>query len=369
MATTNSEVPFYLKMSQILIGLVAFFYVLYIGQDILLPIIYATVFAILLNPVINFLCNKGIGRVLAIFLTLFMAILLTSILIYFISMQLATFGETFPALKLRFVQMFKDCTSWVSETFNIRTSKINTWLDQAKEQGLSNSSSMIGQTLSTLGGLFSVVFLLPVYIFMILFYKPLLLDFIGQLFPEEKHEMVHEVLTKTKSLIQSYLVGLLLEAAIVATMNSTALLLLGIEYAILLGIIGALLNLIPYIGGIIAIALPMLVALATKEPVYALFVFAAYLVVQLIDNNFIVPKVVASKVKINALVSIVVVLIGGALWGVAGMFIAIPLTAILKVIFDRIDSLKPFGFLLGDTMPQIGKDFFRIKKKRKVKAA
>ena len=196
-----------------------------------------------------------------------------------------------------------------------------------------------------------------------------MLDFIGQLFPDEKHEIVHDVLTQTKSLIQSYLVGLLLEASIVATMNSTALLLLGIEYAILIGIIGALLNLIPYIGGIIAIALPMLVALATKEPVYVLFVFAAYLVVQLIDNNFIVPKVVASKVKINALVSIVVVLIGGALWGVAGMFIAIPLTAILKVIFDRIDSLKPFGFLLGDTMPQIGKDFFRIKKKRTVKSS
>ena len=191
MASTNNEVPFYLKMSQILIGLVAFFYVLYIGQDILLPIIYATVFAILLNPVINFLCSKGMGRVPAILLTLLMAILLTSMLIYFISIQLATFSETFPELKLRFVQMFKDSTSWVSQTFNVRTSKINTWLDQAKEQGLSNSSSMIGQTLSTLGGLFAVVFLLPVYIFMILFYKPLLLDFIGQLFPDEKHEIVH----------------------------------------------------------------------------------------------------------------------------------------------------------------------------------
>jgi len=152
----------------------------------------------------------------------------------------------------------------------------------------------------------------------------------------------------------------------VAVLNSSALLILGIQYAILLGIIGALLNVIPYIGGLIAITLPMLVALATKEPVYALFVFGAYVAVQFIDNNFIVPRIVASKVKINALMSIIVVLLGGALWGVAGMFLAIPLTAIIKVILDRIEPLKPFGFLLGDTMPDPSKDMFKIRKPRKV---
>jgi predicted PurR-regulated permease PerM len=109
----------------------------------------------------------------------------------------------------------------------------------------------------------------------------------------------------------------------------------------------------------------MLVALATEEPIYALFVFGAYAVVQFVDNNIIVPKIVASKVKINALVSIFVVLVGGAMWGIGGMFLAIPLTAIVKVIFDRIESLKPFGFLLGDTVPPIGKDIFYFKKTRK----
>ena len=171
-------------------------------------------------------------------------------------------------------------------------------------------------------------------------------------------------------LIQSYLVGLLLEAALVATLNSAALLIIGVKYAVLIGIIGALLNIIPYIGGLVAISIPMLLAIATKEPIDAVWVFIAYIIVQFIDNNFFVPKIVASKVKINALVSIIVVLIGGALWGVAGMFLSIPLTAIIKVIFDRIEPLAPFGFLLGDNQPDIGKTIFNFKnpiKKAKLK--
>ena len=160
--------------------------------------------------------------------------------------------------------------------------------------------------------------------------------------------MVNEVMTETKTLIQRYLYGLSIEAGMVAIMNSAALLIIGVDYAILLGVLGALLNVIPYIGGIIAISLPMIIAVATQSTSAAIWVFVAYTIVQFIDNQIIVPYIVASKVKINGLMSIIVVLIGGALWGVAGMFLSIPLTAIIKVFFDRIEPLKPWGILLGD---------------------
>lgn len=147
-------------------------------------------------------------------------------------------------------------------------------------------------------------------------------------------------------------------------LNTIALLILGIDYAIVLGIIGALLNVIPYIGGIVAVALPMILAFATKSPLYVFLVLIAYMIVQSIDNHFIVPKIVASRVKLNALVSIIAILTGSALWGVSGMFLALPLTAILKVIFDRIEPLKPWGFLLGDVMPPIGKSIFNFRKEK-----
>lgn len=111
------------------------------------------------------------------------------------------------------------------------------------------------------------------------------------------HDKVADVLLQSKGLIQSYLVGLLIEAGIVAALNATALLILGIKYAILIGIIGAILNIIPYIGGIIAISLAMIMALITMPPSYVLFVFIAYLAIQFLDNNFLVPKIVASKLS------------------------------------------------------------------------
>ena len=139
---------------------------------------------------------------------------------------------------------------------------------------------------------------------------------------------------------------------IVATLNSAALLLLGIQNAILIGVIGAILNLLPYIGGLIAIALPVLMATVTKDGYSSqLYIIAAYGIIQFLDNNIFVPRIVSSKVQINALISIIVVLLGAALWGVPGMFLSIPFIAVLKIVFDRIDGLKPWGKLLGDNVP------------------
>ncbi len=367
--TTTKKLPLYAKLSLVTMGLLAFFYILYIGQDILVPLIFATVIAILLNPVINFLCRKGMNKVVAILLVLIVALVAIGALMYFMGSQISSFSESMPELKQKINAIYNDITTWVSQKFNVGKPKIAAWVDKTKGEGMNNSSAVIGETIGTIGGVLVLVFLLPVYTFMILFYKPLLLEFIARLFQRDKHKVVAEVLMETKVLIQSYLVGLMLEAGLVAALNSAALLIIGIKYAVLIGIIGALLNIIPYIGGLVAISIPMLLAIATKEPIDALWVFIAYIIVQFIDNNLFVPKIVASKVKINALVSIIVVLIGGALWGVAGMFLSIPLTAIVKVIFDRIETLAPFGFLLGDNQPEIGKSVFNFKIpiKKKVK--
>ena len=225
------------------------------------------------------------------------------------------------------------------------------------------SSSAIGQTLVIVGSGLMFLFLVPVYIFLILYYEPLLLDFVRKIFGESNKSQVNEIVLQIKTVIQRYLIGLFIEAGLIAIMEITALLILGVDYAILLGIIGALLNAIPYIGGIVAVALPMAVALVTKDtPLYAFYIMVIYYLIQLVDNNYIVPKIVASKVKINALFSIIVVFAGNALWGIPGMFLSIPLLAIIKLIFDHIEPLKPWGFLLGDTMPPILKLHPIIKK-------
>jgi predicted PurR-regulated permease PerM len=356
-----TKVPFYAKASLIFIGLFVFIGTLYLAKDIVVPIIYSIIIAILLTPMVDFLIRKKLNRVLAITTVLTSVSLITIVCIALLSSQLTVFVDTFPKLLDKFYETVNHSVIWLSNNFNISIQKSNAFIADTKAEIISDSRSAIGSTLSTIGSAMVVLILIPVYVFMILFYRPLLLDFIRKVFGEENLKEVNEVLNSSKKIIQKYLVALLLEAVIIAILNSVGLLILGIDYAIVIGIIGALLNVIPYIGGIVAVAIPMIVAFVTKSSLTDSFlVLGLYIIIQFIDNNYVLPKLVASKVRINALVSIIIVLVGGALWGVHGMFLSIPLTAILKVIFDRIDNLKPWGFLLGDTMPAI--ITFKIKK-------
>jgi predicted PurR-regulated permease PerM len=343
------QYPFYLKATVILMGIVVFVYALYNLQTVLIPLAFAMMIGILLNPLFTRLQQWKVPRVIAIILTLIFAIIVIGGILYFLSTQIAMFADSLPLLKQKFIHLLDELKLYLKAHFGISIQKQVQLLNEASN----SSKGIITNTLGTAIGTLGLIFLIPVYVFLFLFYKPLILNFFYEVFAEENSmQVVADVLKQTKSAIQSYMVGLLLEALIVAIMNSVALLILGVPYAILLGVIGAILNMLPYIGGIIAIALPVLIATATKDGFNTqLGIIAAYAIIQFIDNNILVPRIVSSKVQINALISIVIVLLGGSCWGVAGMFLSIPFVAILKIICDRIEELKPWGKLLGDEVP------------------
>ena len=354
MTDERLKLPLFTKASVFVIGFFALLAILYIAKGIIVPVVFAVIIAIVLHPVVSFFVKKKINRVVAITITIFMTFLVIAALGALVISQAGRFVESFPLLIDKFTGMIDQAINWASGYFDIKPQKIHEWITKTEGDLVKSSSAAIGQTLTILGGGLIVLFLLPVYIFLILLYHPILIEFIHRLFGSENQSKVSQIVTQIKIVIQQYLIGLGIEAAIMAILNTSALLILGIEYAFILGIISAMVNVIPYIGGIVGVALPMIVALATKSSAwYAFYVLAAFYVIQLIDNNFIVPKIVASKVKINALFSIIVVFIGNALWGVPGMFLSIPLLAIVKLICDNIEPLKPWGFLLGDTMPPL----------------
>lgn len=342
------QYPFYLKSTVILLGIVLLIYSLVTLRGILVPFSFALIIAILLNPLVNKFRRMGIGQIFGIIFSMLIALLVFGGIMYFLSSQVIGFSENLPMLKEKFGILLGQLQQWVKSTFGISINKQVEFLNEA----LNNSKGMVGQTLGSALGTLLLVFILPVYIFLLLYYKTLILNFLYEIFAEENSKQVADVLNQTKTAIQSYMVGLLIEALIVAALNSTALLILGVKYAVLLGVLGAILNMLPYIGGLIAIALPVLIATVTKDGYSTqLGILIAYIIIQFIDNNFLIPKIVSSKVEINALISILIVLLGGALWGVAGMFLSIPFVAILKIICDRVDSLKPWGKLLGDEIP------------------
>ena len=353
------QYPFYLKSTIIIFGLTLICFAVFTLKGILAPIAFSLIIAILLNPLVSKLQRIGMHKLLAIFLSLLLAFILVGSILFFITTQIINFGDSLPELKLKFNEHLSQLQHWVAANFKFSIRKQQEGLTQILDSSKTLLGSALGSALDTLG----LIFLVPIYVFLLLLYKTLILNFFHEVFAEKNTQKVSEILTETKSAIQSYMVGLLLEAIVVAVMNSVALLILGVDYAILLGVIGALLNMLPYVGGIVAIALPLIIASVTKDGFTTqLGVLGAYMLIQFIDNNFLVPFLVSSRVKINAFFSIVIVLLGGALWGVAGMFLSIPFLAILKIIFDRLPEMKPWGKLLGDEVPTRHKGEIWLKK-------
>jgi predicted PurR-regulated permease PerM len=324
--------------------------ILYNLKGIIVPLVFAMIIAIVLNPLVDFIVRWKINRIVAILMSILLVFLIIATIFFFLFSQASQFSDSWPGLVDKSTAIFNQTIAWFSSYFDINIENIQNWILKAKAELLKASSTIIESTLLSVGSMMMVLFLIPVYVFLFLYYKPLLREFIYRLFGPVHEGKVSEIIPQTESVIQHYLIGLLIEAVIIGTLNSIGLLILGIDFAIMLGVMGALLNVIPYIGGIVAVALPMLVALATKSSgMYALYVLAVYYTIQLIDNHYVVPIIVASKVKINALFSIIIILGGNALWGISGMFLSLPLLAIVKIIFDHIEPLQPWGFLLGNT--------------------
>ncbi len=357
----TSKIPFYAKIALIFIGIFAFVFTMYIGQEIILPLLFAGLIAILLNPIVNLLIRRRFGKIVSISIVVLLATIVVTCILYLIASQITLFRETFPQLKDKITAMNASFIDWISINFKIPKNEIVSWIKNS-ENGLMQNFT-IGENLAFLGRLMLDSALLPIYAFLFLYYKPLILDFVLMLFTKQHHTAVREVLMSTKRIIQSYLVGVFIEMLIIAILNSTSLLLLGIDYAIIIGILGAIINIIPYIGGLVAMIIPMIIACVTKDSIsYAIYIFIIFTLISFIDNHYIKPYIVASRIKINALVALIVIFIGDAVWGIPGMFLSIPLTAMVKVIFDHIESLKPFGFLLGNTMPVSSKFSFLVKK-------
>ena len=359
--------PHYHQFSHSLLSLAILTAAIYLGQDILVPLAMAGLIAVLLRPIEDRLIRLGMHKVFAISLALLLAIVVLTGLTVALSMQLADFTDDLPKLRQNLSDLVDDAQRWVRREYNVSYREQEKYIQKAQTQTLDSLQS--AGTLGVITGPLGTMTLVPIYVFLLLYYRSMLLHFVIVLFPERYTEQVREVLSEVKAVIQSYVVGLLIETACVAALNSAGLLLLGVQYAVLLGIIAAILNLIPYIGGLVATVLTVLVTFGNQpDPSIILGVTGVFLFVQFIDNNVLVPLIVASKVRVNALVSIVGVLVGGSLAGVSGMFLSIPAIAITKVIFDRVDSLRPWGVLLGDQTPeQAGSNLFRLRRRRKVK--
>jgi predicted PurR-regulated permease PerM len=342
------RLPFYARLTMILFMLGLIILLIMLAQDILVPICFSILLAMLILPAVNFLQRKKFGSVISIVIPLLLSIVAIAALVYFLSNQIGDFLDDMPTIKKQLSDHYVTLQRWVKTQFNVSIRDQNKFITRATEK-MGESGAVLGQTFFSATKALFVAFLLPVYTFLILYYRMMIKNFLLQVFGVSHEPKVMAVLQESKSIVQQYMVGLMIELAIVAVINMGGFFLVGIKYAIFLAIFAAILNMIPYVGMIIATVVCMAITLtSSNELANVLWVGLVLLIVQFIDNNIIMPRVVSNKVKINALISIIGVLIGGTIAGVSGMFLSIPGIAILKAIFDRVDGLEPWGMLLGD---------------------
>jgi predicted PurR-regulated permease PerM len=346
------NLPSTVKRSLELMGLFTLGAILVVGNDIIMPIIMAFFISLVLLPVFRFLRSHRVPEALAIFLPILLLIVVLAGIIWFFSAQVSNLVADFPRIKNNVNIHLKSLSGWISSISHYSSKEQVDFINKNTNDLVSFAGKKASGVAVTLSSLFVFVGLLPIYIYLMLFYKDTLLRFIFMWFEKSHHPKVKEAIYETETIIKSYLIGLLIQVTYMTVLLGGILMLIGIKHALLIGVIFAFLNLIPYIGALMGNIIGVLLTLTSSTELWPIVTVLCVIAgIQFLDNNILMPRIVGSKVKINALFSILGVVIGGSIAGVSGMFLAMPIIAVLKVIFDRTEMFQQWGVLLGDERP------------------
>lgn len=349
MESPTSKRPYALDLASSLFALVLILALLYVAQGVILPILFAALIAISLFPLARLFEKLRLGKAFAALLAVLVAISIISGIIWFIVHQSIIIGKDATAITDKVMSVFENGQKWLHDKFGIGKNEVMGKLKEQGNKSLENAAGALTSTFGSIGNMLASAILVPLYSFFMLYYRDFFREFFFKAFKSTAQNKVNEVLNKIYEVVQSYLVGLVTVMGIVAILNTGGLMLLGIDYAWFFGSLASLLMLLPYIGIAIGSILPAIFALAVKDnALYAVGVIAWFQVVQFLEGNIITPNIVGSKVSINPLMAIIGILLGGMLFGLAGLILALPFIATLKVIFDAIPSMEAYGFLIGE---------------------
>lgn len=337
---------------------------MYLLQSIIVPLLFAILLAILLCPLTVWLEKRGIPSALAAALTVVMAFLGLGGLLWFIVDQVIAIGSGDFEFSFQYAEVISSVENFFIRRFDLQPTELWEWIKNQSQDFVNNATRYISLFFGSAGSTLANFVLIPLYIFFMLYYRSFFIAFLYKAFPRVAEEKMTLTLHRIYYVIQSYILGLFTVMGIVAILNTVGLLVMGIANAWFFGILAALLLLIPYIGIAIGSLLPAVFALATKDSAwYALGVLIWFQIVQFFEGNFITPNIVGGKVSVNPMFAILSLLLGGMLFGLPGLILAMPMVAVLKVVFDASESWQAFGFVIGEP----DQHYLRKKVKKRVR--
>ncbi len=322
--------------------------ILYLGQALFIPLSFALLISFVLYPICSWLEDHKFSRPIAILISLSILIIIFFGIIYLLIQQLINFSNEWPALKIKLSQAMADLSILLRDKFNISKLDQQNWIKDLTNFSSSNIVTFIKNAIYSSSVAFVLVFIIPVFSALILYYRGMLTRVLYSFFPEEKKELVHKVLHQTVHTYYNFIKGMAIVYLIVGILNSLGLLIIGVPHPFLFGFMTSVLTFIPYVGIIVGSMLPITVAWITYNSIwYPIYIIMVFTFIQYLEANLIFPMAVSNKLKINTLATLVMIFLGGIIWGASGMILFIPFIAIIKLIADNTESLKSLSTLLG----------------------
>ncbi len=341
--------PPYLKALTVMMFIIVLVFFLIVGKSLLVPLFMGGFFAVLLTPLGNFLEKYRVPRTISCILCLLAMIAIVAGLVAFIVSNVSNFVKDFSNVSERLLTVAGQFDNWTKSTFGIDENIAGSIDSDAIYQYFNkNSSSISAFALNAIGSMSGLV-LIPIFMFFQLLYRDHLTKMMVMIYRDKDSALVKMRISNLRKLIQNYIVGVGKVMVILAVLNIIAYSIIGVKHAVFFGVIGAILNIIPYVGPLIGVSLPMIYSFLTMEnPLIPVLIFGCYQLIQLIEGNVLTPKIVGGNVNLNAFTTFLGLLVGASIWGIAGMILVIPTLAIMREIFSLSEHTKPFALLLGE---------------------
>jgi predicted PurR-regulated permease PerM len=337
------------RANQYLFFLVLLVVVMYFGKTILIPLIFGALLAMLMAPLCRKLDKKGLHRALSTLICILIIVLTIVGIGAVIGGQIASFSKDAPKIEKKSKELMTQGQQFIEEKLGVTPEKQKEIAKKEASKSSTQKGSMVSRILGSIVSTIAGLVLTMVFTFLMIFNKEHFEEFFIKLYKDEDETKVKKVVGEIATVSQKYLTGRVMSILINATLYAIGLSLVGVKNAILLAGVAALLTLIPYVGTVLGGLIPVAMALVTEDSIQpALWAAAVLFFIQTVDNYFIEPNIVGGEVNLNALATILVLIIGGLIWGPAGMILFLPLTGIVKIVADHVEELKPIGHLLGE---------------------
>jgi len=337
------------RMTYTLLAIILFLYGLIAIRNFLYPIAFGFLLAYLLFPIVNWLEKKRIPRILANFITIIGVLGIMASLVFLAYSQIAPMAGEFPKLIDTGIRNLSEMLAAIGEYFGFDRSETRQLIQEQTSAFIASGGEYLQDIFSSTASTIVAIGLLPVYIFLFLYYRTKFAYFLLKIAGPSRRKETIEILREISKVSARYMGGVIAVVTVLCFLNSLGLWIIGMRFAIALGIVSAFFNFIPYFGTLLGGLVPFLFALLVEnDPVLAFRVIILFIIIQFIENNILTPNIVGGNVKVNPFFIITGLVAASIIWGIPGMLLIVPFLAIMRIVFSHIDSMRPYAFLLGE---------------------